>query len=456
MFSGVKRIFEDRSGNFAILFALSSFALLLGIGVAIDFARAYGVRVGLQANLDAALVAAVKMVDKTDETSIKNAMVKWLNAQKVADDSTYDIKADDIQLDVGNGAVTAVARATLPTTFLALANISTMKVATKASVIAPSASYINVYVVLDKSASMLLAATTAGQTTMRANTKRKSSDTGCVFGCHVVEGDPWQYKGKTYTTNYSLARALGVTLRADVSVTAAKEVLDMIDTYDPGHSRIKVSFYTAGSKLTQVVAPTFNTTTARNALDDDAKKLNSATSEDKTRFDATLPALTQSVGAAGDGKTAATPLKLVLLLTDGTLSQRDWVLNGVDWDSQGRMYGGTDWFRVAPLNPAWCSELKTNKATLGVLYTEYLPVPWDQGYVHTIGETMSSANWKATWSGTMQPGVPTFTSRRDYLPYALADCASPKMFLSAASQKEIEGGLSSLFGSYLGSVRLTQ
>lgn len=451
MFSGIFRLIADKSGNFAILFALCSFSLLVAIGCAIDFARAYGVRVGLQANLDAALVAAVKMVNQTtDESAIKAAVITWLSAQKVADDSTYDIKPDDIQISISRGAITAVARATLPTTFLNVVNIATLNIATKATIQAPSASYLNVYIVLDKSASMLLAATAQGQTTMR------NSEANCVFGCHVVELGPWQYNGQSYTTNYALARAMGVTMRADVSVTAAKEVLAMIDAADPGHTRIKVAFYTAGSKLTQVIAPTFSTSTARTALDNDAKKLNGATSEDTSRFDKTLPALAQSVGVAGDGKSAAAPLKLVLLLTDGTMSQRDWVLNGVRWDGQGKMHDGYDWPKVAPLNPGWCDGIKTNKATLGVLYTEYLSISWDQGYVNTVGETMNSANWKSTWGGIMKSGVPTSIKRRDYLPYALSDCASSDMFLSASSAPAIEKGLSSLFKAYLGTVRLTQ
>lgn len=451
MFSGVHRLIADRSGNFAILFALISFCLLLAMGVAIDFSRAYGVRIGLQSNLDAALVAAVKMVDQsTDETKLKAAVITWLSAQKAADGSKYDIKPEDIQIDVSKGAITAVARATLPTTFLNVANIPTINVATTATIQAPAASYLNVYIVLDKSASMLLAATTQGQTTMR------NSSAGCVFGCHVAEGGPHSYNGQNYATNYALARAMGVTMRADVSVTAAKEVIAMIDAADPTHTRIKISLYTAGSALTQVVAPTFSTSTAKSALDNDAKKLNGATSEDTSRFDATLPALATSVGTAGDGKTAAAPLKLVLLLTDGTMSQRDWVLNGVWWDGQGKMHNGTDWSKVAPLNPAWCDGVKTNKATLGVLYTEYLSISWDEGYAHTVGETMSSANWKNTWGGVMKTGIPASTKRRDYLPYALSACASTDMFLSASSKPEIEKGLSSLFKNYLGNVRLTQ
>jgi hypothetical protein len=291
----------------------------------------------------------------------------------------------------------------------------------------------------------------------------KSSPAGCVFACHIAEGGPWTYRGQSYNTNYKLAKAMGVKLRADVSVAAAKEVLSMIASADPTGSRIKVGLYTIGTTATEVLAPTSSTTTASTTLDDDTKGLNSATSQTSSAFNTTLynttntPSITSMVGAAGDGSTVNSPLKLVLLLTDGVISQREWVLNNVWWNSSGQMVGGTDWYKVSPFNPAWCSAMKTKKVTVGVLYTEYLAIPTDQGYIHTIGDTMKSAKWSATWSGTMDAGISDTTSRRDYIPYALKGCATSKdMFLSAADSAKIEAGLSSLFQTYLGSVRLTQ
>jgi hypothetical protein len=70
---------------------------------------------------------------------------------------------------------------------------------------------------------------------------------------------------------------------------------------------------------------------------------------------------------------------------------------------------------------------------------------------------MASANWKNTWGGTMDSGVSSSITRRDYIPYALAGCASSKsLFISASSSSEITEGLSTLFTQYLSSVRLTQ
>ena len=131
----------------------------------------------------------------------------------------------------------------------------------------------------------------------------------------------------------------------------------------------------------------------------DAKGLNSATSEMTTAFDVSMPALTKLIGSAGDGSTANKPLKLVLLLTDGVQSKRDWVVDNPSntWDCVSTVSGNcikfnTTYFPdsdlVRPLGPSLCKEMKTNNVTVGVLYTEYLSIPLDWGYNGTVGDSM--------------------------------------------------------------------
>jgi hypothetical protein len=109
------------------------------------------------------------------------------------------------------------------------------------------------------------------------------------------------------------------------------------------------------------------------------------------------------------------------------------------------------------MNPAWCSPLKTNGVTIGVLDTEYLAIPYDWGYNATLGSSMNSANWYYNWGGVMRAGVSGNIARRDYLQYALTDCASSsQLFISASDKADISTGLSTIFNNYLTSVKLTQ
>ncbi|CAN7620771.1 pilus assembly protein [Rhizobium rhizogenes] len=420
---------RNRGGNVAIVVALTMVPMLLAVGASFDYIRAYNVRQSMQSDLDAALIAAVKNVDAGDTDALKQKVSDWFHAQT---ESSYSL--GDIEIDTTNHRITATASGTVPTTLMKIANINTVPVSVASAVKGPASSYLNVYIVIDKSPSMLLAATTAGQQAMYKGI-------GCQFACHT--GDKQTVAGAKYANNYAYSTAKNIKLRADVAVDAVHEVIDMINTNDKTHERIKVGLYGLGDTITEVLAPTLDTTAASNRVDSD---LTSATSTTYTYFDVSLAALKNKVGTGGDGSSSASPLKLVLLLTDGVQSQREWVTSGAQ--SQPK---------VAPLNPDWCNYIKKQSATMAVLYTEYLPITTDWGYNATVGMSMASANWKSTWGGTMESGVSTSISRLDYIPYALSDCASSKsLFMSASSATDITAGLSALFTQYLASVRLTQ
>lgn len=442
--SAFRGLGRDRGGNVAIVVALSLVPMLIAVGASFDYIRSYNVRQRMQSDLDAALIAAVKQINNTEDTdALKEKVADWFHAQV---DNSYTL--GEIDIDTSNHNITATASGTVPTTFMKIANIETVPVSVASAVKGPATSYLNVYIVIDTSPSMLLAATTQGQSDMYAGI-------GCQFACHT--GDSHTIGKKTYANNYEYSAEKKIKLRADVAGDAVREVLDMIDESDENHERIKVGLYSLGDTLTEVLTPTLSTDEARNRLADANYGLTSATSKAATYFDVSLATLKQKVGAGGDGTSSGAPLKLVLLLTDGVQSQREWVTDKVKWDKNGKAISGSYWNKVAPLNPDWCGYLKNQSNTMAVLYTEYLPITSDWGYNATVGSTMASANWKSTWGGTMDSDVSSSITRRDYIPYALGDCASSKsLFISASSSTEITEGLSTLFTQYLSAVRLTQ
>lgn len=442
--SALRSLGRDRGGNVAIVVALSLVPMLVAVGASFDYIRSYNVRQRMQSDLDAALIAAVKQINNTEDTdALKEKVADWFHAQV---DNSYAL--GEIDIDTSNHNITATASGTVPTTFMKIANIETVPVSVASAVKGPATSYLNVYIVIDTSPSMLLAATTQGQSDMY-------NGIGCQFACHT--GDSHTINKKTYANNYEYSAEKKIKLRADVAGDAVREVLDMIDESDENHERIKVGLYSLGDTLSEVLAPTLSTDTARTRLADASYGLTSATSKAATYFDVSLATLKQKVGAGGDGTSSGAPLKLVLLLTDGVQSQREWVTDKVKWDKNGKAISGSYWNKVAPLNPDWCGYLKNQSNTMAVLYTEYLPITSDWGYNATVGSTMASANWKSTWGGTMDSDVSSSITRRDYIPYALGDCASSKsLFISAASSTEITEGLSTLFTQYLSAVRLTQ
>ncbi|MCV3765435.1 hypothetical protein [Rhizobium sp. TRM95796] len=440
---------------------------IVGVGASIDYVHAYNIRIRMQADLDAALIAAVREVDTLTEDNIKERVKVWFNAQGKSTGIAYSIDTNTISISKSNRTIQATVKGVVPTSLMQISGVRNVDVQVAAAVAGPATSYLNVYIALDKSASMLLAATSAGQTTMTNIKDTSGNKSNCVFACHEVEGGPWKVGSSNYSTLYSAAKAAGVSLRADVSVTAAQEVIDLIKAADPTGSRIKVGIYSLGSTASEELALTNSMSAATNALINDSD-LTSATSIPYSYFDKSLTALTSMVGSAGDGSAASKPLKLVLLLTDGVISQRSWVINNPHntWDC--KTWSGSncikfnrahfpDQLKTSPLNPAWCKSLKDSSVTIGVLYTEYLSIDKDWGYNGTVGETMATSGFTSVWSGQMRTGVPSSTTRRNYIPLALSDCAtSSDLFLAANDPDEIEAGLAKIFQQYLGSVRLTQ
>lgn len=439
---------RDVEANVALTFGLLLPMLLVGAGVSVDYLRAYGAYSEMQAELDIALIAAIKKIDNVSTDEIEDLIRDWFSTQtRIA-----DFSLDDVTVDTVGSVIRATARAQIDTTLMQIAGITSVPIGVVSEVAGPATSYLNVYLVLDKSASMMLAATTSGQSLL-------TSALGCAFACH--DGDQHTVKGVKYATNYAYSSPRNIELRSDVLLDAVEEVLATIEDLDPSGTRIRVGLYRLAATTTQTLAPTYSMSTVRSTLANASKNLTSASSTDGTFFDVALKALTPLVGSNGDGTTAAKPLKLVMMITDGVQSRRSWVTSsnwgGCIWSSTPTCPPSADSKKITPLNPDWCKAIKSNGPTFATVYTTYLPVTYDWGYNTTLGSTMASSTWTTTWGGKLNPSVSSSITRHDYLPIALSDCAtSADYFMQATNATEITSSLNTLFSRYLSTVRLTK
>ncbi len=420
------RVASAQDGNVAMMLALLVLPLLLAVGIGIDYGRLVKARATVQEAVDGATLMGAGQLASLNDAQVAAAVKTF--AAKAYGIGYGSLTVTSVAVDRTNQKVTTDATLAVPTNFGGLVGLETLTSSVTSAAVAPNRPFMNVYLLLDNSASMGLAATTAGQTTMK-------SYASCVFACHTPEGGPFKINGVTYTNTFDVATALGVTLRRDVMNSAAKKVISMIDGVDPSHERIKVGVYYFNQDVTKAQDLTYDTTKATAALSGTYSKLG----VDGTYFDTSLKTMQSIMGVAGDGSTASSPLKLVLMVTDGIQSYRAWVLNG-----------SSTWPKVIPNKPSNCTPIKSHGVTFGVLYTEYLAIPGDWGYEATVGSTMPSS-----W-GVLDSSVSSSIKRRDYLPYALADCASSGYFMSANSTSEIESGLTSLFDKWIEHLRLAK
>lgn len=450
-----RRFMIDCGGNIAMTFAIVSVPLLIAMGMAVDYTRAYNVQAKMGGDLDAALLAAIKQVGTGDEDDIKALVGEWFAAQTELG-SGYTLNDDDIVIDTSGHTITAKVSAPVETSFLKIAGINTITVAVLTSVTGTSTDYVNVYIVLDKSASMLLAATTGGQASLISKTafsSKSDSSEGCVFACHTSI-----HSGRS--SNYQIAVANGITLRTDVQLNAVKKVLELVATANSTKNHVKVGYYTLGTSTTgnslvnssyetvngihTVQSPIYSNSTLTELLTT-SSELSSATAYSSSDFRA-LKDLATIVGSNGDGSSESSPLKIVMLITDGAQSSMGWVGTG-----SSAKY-------ITPMNPAWCDNIKNNDATMAVLYTEYLAVADGDdvaNYKASIGGKMNTSYFNSVWSGASS--YLTSDVRRDKIATVLSACASgSQYFIAADSTAEITTGFSSLLTTYLSAVRLTE
>lgn len=441
------RLAMDKAGNFALMTAFMLVPLIGIIGLGVDLSRMSIARTKLQMDLDAAVLGGANTLVKGTDVQAKKQVTDMLTSLGSSSDS-YKLSSYNITVDDANNLVSATANASLTSSFLKVIGFKNVSVAVASQAKSGQDNYYELSLILDKSASMLLAATTTDQSVM------KNLSLNCVFACHDTAYNE-TYQGVYYSSYYAYARAKNVLLRADVQTQAVLALMDSIDEVDVKHNRIKVDLFTLGTNTTaanvvkasynvangirRAYGPTYDTTAIRTQLSTNTE-LTSATSYLTTDFRA-LTKLDTLMTAAGDGSSATKPKKIVVLITDGVQSSADWVFSGQA--------------NITPLNPTWCSNVKGLNATFLVLYTAYLPWTNRNEYNNSVGNTMGSSNFKTTWGGTMPS--PSTTSRHDYIPTALTNCATgPEYYMSAASPTDIKAGLKALVGKSLEAVRLTQ
>lgn len=118
---------EDRSGSVAVIFATSIIFVLLAIGLAIDGARAYNMSSRIASALDAAALAAAKMLDNEDNSNedIEERARRFFAAHFVSTPvAGVDVGEPEIVINRSTGEVEVAVNVTVPTTFGQLAGIN--------------------------------------------------------------------------------------------------------------------------------------------------------------------------------------------------------------------------------------------------------------------------------------------------------------------------------------------
>jgi Flp pilus assembly protein TadG len=521
-----RRFAADKGANVLIMFGLLLPVLLALVGAGLDFSFDEDAHVRLQDATDAAGLAVSAQVVKNpneSEATLQTLALSVLQANypnpdgsTVAATITNFHVCAPVQSDCNNNGVTmandtvAIGTQTtaaciplpLPTTVCAGSPPGQTIKASATTVIGFGAT-LQLNVVMDTSASMIVGSTPADVNTIAGWMSAKTTVTEkcgspsvtqscyhwgnwnamepnnqvadypvnggtpsfgndnppCAFACHDLGGSTTSADIVQGLTN---ATAAGATTRFAVMIAAANSLITNVQSLLSNNTNLAqntylFNIYGFNDNITQYGSSNMpcsasscsSVTSAINAVSPGMDTyLNSA----MQTFSASSG--TDSIGTNGNGSSSSSPLKFMILVTDGLQSDRNnnWSGATTSYDSAWNypnsttspelisgMRPGTNYEAGfdGPLSQTYCTALKNEGVILAVLETPYVPLdgmdPQIQPYEQTVRDTIYPGG-----SGTASA-----------ISAALQACASPGYYFQANSPSDISTGFTNLTTEFI-------
>lgn len=188
----LRKLWLSRRGNVALITAIALIPMVFAIGFGIDYSRAMRLRTRLNAAADAAALAGVSSpmmlgtasAAQTAATNMFTAQVAGLEGLvfNASTDLTVTVTTSGT-LNTGRSVVVSY-RAKSSNVFSAILGSAALPLAGSSQADATKAPYMNFYLVLDTSPSMLLPSTSDGLNKIRTATSTSYLSGGCAFACH--------------------------------------------------------------------------------------------------------------------------------------------------------------------------------------------------------------------------------------------------------------------------------
>ncbi len=428
----IRRFRGHDSGTMALFAGLASIPIIFSVGAGLDYSTASMAKSKLQAVADAAALAAVDHATITGTAAAAQASAQSVfNSEAV---NLNNVTVTNINVTVTDSATgrTAVVNysATKSNVFMGVLGIPTTTINGQASAAAGLSIDINIYLLLDNSPSMNIAATSAGIAAMVAAT---SAQGGCAFACHESNPSADNLGNPGGIDNYALANKLGVVTRMQNLASATQSLMTAASaTEGTNTTQYQMAIYTfANSGLSTIQALTSNLATAQTAAgtinvlpvyDNNWLTKTNQNSDTDTNFESAMSAINTIMPSPGLGTPNSTPQEVLFIVSDGV---DDEVSSTCSQSLSGNRC-------QQPFNTAWCTTVKNRGIQIAVLYTDYLPLPTNSWY----------ENWIAPFQSQISPNMES--------------CASPGMFFSVTTDGDISAAMQTLFQQAISTARLTQ
>jgi len=371
------RFRAHEGGGVALIFAFVAAVLLVALGGAVDFSRAYALRSKAQSALDAGALAGVVLLEEDNDAAVK-ARVEAVVRSALA--SEYRAVPVEVTINKARDGLTARLALDSDTAFLGLIGDSVLPVSVESTVAKRISPEFDIFLAIDVSASMGVAASPADIERMKDLTRpysQSATNDGCAFACHYLDG--WEPAGENL---YDLARREDVALREDVLREEAGAFARAF-TAAPRNARIGLFGFSEEAEMLSDLTSDAAAVTARfDAF---------AGHRGDTRYDVALPAILEAMEASNAGRADA--FKLLVIATDGVATQRS--------------------VKVTPLDTALCDRIKEAGYQIGVIDVPYADLKGDRPYEYWVRPI-----------------------REDIAP-ALKRCASPGLYFRAEKDTDV-------------------
>lgn len=426
------RFRRHAGGNVVILFALCLVPMLGLLGLAVDYSLTLRAKTALDASTDAAVLAAATEASQIIQTqstpsydatataiyygTLAGQQVFTANAAMVR---TVDTPVLTLQLQRPNNGPLITASgsysAQWPTVFGKMFGTTAMNIGGRSTSNLNLPKFMNIYVATDISQSMGIAATQADMNNLSKLTN------GCVFGCHVKQN------GQSQSLTYEqIAHNNSVTLRIDVIKSAIQSMISSAQSVTNGNPTINIGLYTLQERIpgdganyyNVLSAPTTNYATLKTIANQiDLGPNDTGGTGDSDFANSVNLFASGEVGASGDGTSTYSKQNFVFIMTDGVQDVKGSCVDG---------------HCTKAFDPALCKSLKDKNATVGVIYTTYVPFPNEQTYRDLVAPIQSQ----------IAPN--------------LASCATPGWYYEASDGPAIQNAVNALFAQAISSGKLTQ
>jgi Flp pilus assembly protein TadG len=503
-----RRFVGDKRANVLIMFGLTLPLLLAIVAGGIDFSLAEGAKTTLQDAADAAslAVSAEVVLHPNDTVAQLQAVAQ---AALTADDKTgTNVTITNFQVCApvasssncsggltNNTAFVAVqATATcIPVpipTIVCQGNPPAMIVSASTTTVIGFGATLQLNVVMDSSASMIVGSTPAdataianwvgatttinevcGSPAVRQNCRHyvnwnsvasdpvvdtpvgqatvfSNDNPPCAFACH----DESTLTSADMQLGLTRATAAGATTRFQVMISAAQDLVNHVtaevnSTTNLAKNNYVFNIYSFDDTLHKYGATNMTcNSTANGGCAAPLAAVNTVTVGGNTYLDNAMATFagsgTNSIGANGTGASVTSPLKFLLLVTDGLQSDRVKNYNTCAWGAYAPWSMPANkacisgWF-ANHMNTANCTTLKNEGVVVAVLETPYVPL---------TGMDPQNEPYEGDVRDQIYPGGPTDSST---VSAALSACATTGYYFQAVNASDISTGFTALTDKFL-------